>query len=72
MRPPKVNKKELMIKGNETYLEVLRDLWADLGLELNPAQVVRRHFEDVIKLADMFVDRYFNAHLFIIKSVQDI
>ena len=61
-----------MIKGNETYLEVLRDLWADLGLELNPAQVVRRHFEDVIKLADMFVDRYFNAHFFTIKSVQDI
>ena len=48
-----------------TYLEVLSDLWSDLRLKLNPTEVVRRHLQDIIKLTDMLINRYFNAHFFI-------
>ena len=48
-----------------TYLEVLGDLWSNLRLKLNPTEVVRRHLEDIIKLTDMLINRYFNAHFFL-------
>ena len=49
-----------MIK--DTDLQMLRDVRTDLGIKLDPAQIVRWHLQNVIELTNVFVNWYFNTH----------